>query len=382
MDHETLLAYLRSVSSLEVALKVLRAERRRYKTQRDLLCKPARIIPSELCEATPAKIRHRFKFSESANGENPITQLIGYAFLFFILSIILAFIACVLLYDVLKILPYPEPEDSTRLLWSLTALIFFVSFALFFRRTVGQTKDAWNSAKSYVEASENAIARAKADYNAALEMDQERLAYEQNLVDTVINPQIRKFSRQITRLTAKLDKLYAENIVDPNFRSLDAISGLYYYLSTGICSGLQGENGAYSKYNEDLRIDRVVKCVDRNGALVISRLDHIIENQNQMIRNQERQLDETRNLSGILKDVNRRLASISTKMTDTNQTLHRMLNSSIATERYLKEATPMLEAIRRGVDRTAYNSSVTALHSYIRLREEEGDSYFLNAPNF
>lgn len=72
-----------------------------------------------------------------------------------------------------------------------------------------------------------------------------------------------------------LDEYYEKNIIFPKYRNIVAISSLYEYLESGRCSRLDGHEGAYNIYENELRQEIIIRKLDD----VIQRLDMIADNQ-------------------------------------------------------------------------------------------------------
>lgn len=66
-----------------------------------------------------------------------------------------------------------------------------------------------------------------------------------------------------------LAELYNQNIIHPKYRSLTAISQFYEYFDTGRCTELEGPDGAYNLYENELRQNIIIDKMD----IIISQLD-------------------------------------------------------------------------------------------------------------
>lgn len=72
-----------------------------------------------------------------------------------------------------------------------------------------------------------------------------------------------------------LQDYYGLNIVHNNYRGLVPISSIYGYFDTGTCSQLKGHEGAYNKYDMELKLNCIISKLD----IVISHLEEIKQNQ-------------------------------------------------------------------------------------------------------
>lgn len=72
-----------------------------------------------------------------------------------------------------------------------------------------------------------------------------------------------------------LNTFYNKNIIFPKYRNLAAISSFYEYLQSGRCSALEGHEGAYNIFEEEIRMNTIITKLDD----IIDRLDEISSNQ-------------------------------------------------------------------------------------------------------
>lgn len=111
-------------------------------------------------------------------------------------------------------------------------------------------------------------------YNAAVEADKKRVQQEEaersRLMEIVKNATEKKKEIQQT-----LEKFYDVNVLFPKYRNLVAVCSLYEYFIAGRYSELTGPNGAYNRYEEEIRLDRIVTKLD----VIINKLDVIKANQ-------------------------------------------------------------------------------------------------------
>ena len=72
-----------------------------------------------------------------------------------------------------------------------------------------------------------------------------------------------------------LKQYYDRNILFAKYRNLIAVSSIYEYLQSGRCSTLEGYEGAYNIFENELRLNLIVTKLDD----IIYRLDSIRDNQ-------------------------------------------------------------------------------------------------------
>lgn len=82
---------------------------------------------------------------------------------------------------------------------------------------------------------------------------------------------------QNTRLV--LSKFYDANILYPKYRSLVPVTMFYEYFSSGRCNQLEGHEGAYNLYENELRLNLILGKLDD----IINRLDQIRDNQYMLV---------------------------------------------------------------------------------------------------
>ena len=70
--------------------------------------------------------------------------------------------------------------------------------------------------------------------------------------------QLTQLNDLLGKLNATRDKLYSSDIIYLKYRDLIAISTIYEYLASGRCSELEGPNGAYNLYENELRANIII----------------------------------------------------------------------------------------------------------------------------
>jgi len=107
-----------------------------------------------------------------------------------------------------------------------------------------------------------------------VQQDLQRVA-EENKRKPIIQSRIDDINRQITDTTNALKKLYAVGVVYQKYRALVPIVMFCEYLESGRCDGLEGHEGAYNIYENELRQNIIIAKLD----VVINKLDQIRQNQ-------------------------------------------------------------------------------------------------------
>ncbi len=72
-----------------------------------------------------------------------------------------------------------------------------------------------------------------------------------------------------------LQAIYQKDIIHPKYRTFAIVCSLQDYISTGICTTLEGPDGAYKLFEEHMRLDRISTKLD----VIIVQLEKIRDNQ-------------------------------------------------------------------------------------------------------
>lgn len=72
-----------------------------------------------------------------------------------------------------------------------------------------------------------------------------------------------------------LEQMYAANIIFPKYRNIIAVSSFYEYILSGRCDELEGRDGAYNIFENEVRMELIVYKMDE----IINKLDEIKEHQ-------------------------------------------------------------------------------------------------------
>ena len=77
-------------------------------------------------------------------------------------------------------------------------------------------------------------------------------------MDTAID----ELDKKCEELKLQRSQLYAMNVLHPSFQNMIAANQIREYLEMGICDELEGTNGAYALYMQDVRANRICKSID------------------------------------------------------------------------------------------------------------------------
>ena len=91
----------------------------------------------------------------------------------------------------------------------------------------------------------------------------------------VIGTELNICNKNIEETTKLLDKYYNLDLVFEKYRNLCAVSSFLEYLKSGRCETLEGSEGAYNLYENELRMNIIIDKLD----IVIEHLEQIEKNQ-------------------------------------------------------------------------------------------------------
>lgn len=111
------------------------------------------------------------------------------------------------------------------------------------------------------KAAEDSVVIAEQSYENKMRIYKEACALEEKAereMDTAID----ELNTKYEEVKKQRDKLYAMNVLHPSFQNVIAVNRIRDYLEMGICDRLEGANGAYAQYMQDVRVNRICKSVD------------------------------------------------------------------------------------------------------------------------
>ena len=112
------------------------------------------------------------------------------------------------------------------------------------------------------------------EYETSLKAEEKRLdresEYGKHLIAVSEKPE-----KQLDATEAALKKLYSINVIYPKYQNLVAIAAFCEYFEAGICTQLEGHEGAYTKFDLEVRLDKIITNLER----ILDSLDQIKNNQ-------------------------------------------------------------------------------------------------------
>ena len=152
---------------------------------------------------------------------------------------------------------------------------------------------------------------------------------EKHLLDS----EIKTAEETLKELFKCRNELYSYNIVFDKYRNIVALSTFYEYLMAGRCETLDGVNGAYNIYENEIRLNTI-----------ITKLDEIKENQF-IIYNK-------------LRDIDNSLSAL-------NNTMQKAVSSLDTISKNTSDMNVYLDNISKNTAVIAHNSAVTAYYSKV-----------------
>ena len=119
--------------------------------------------------------------------------------------------------------------------------------------------------------------RALQNYRAAVLQDSVRVENELKR-KVLLETQLKELKNMNAKTKMTLQKLYNRNIIHQKYQGLIPVCSLYGYFDTGVCTQLEGHEGAYNKYDTESRLDYIICKIDE----VLKHLEEIKNNQYQL----------------------------------------------------------------------------------------------------
>lgn len=169
------------------------------------------------------------------------------------------------------------------------------------------------------------------------------------------------------RIRNELKKLYDRNIIHEPFRSMIAVNQIYEYLYVGVCNALEGADGAYAMYYNDIRTARICGGIQELKSAMQRGLSKLMASQNTMCQllsdtnNSIRQMDASlqTKISALQSDVGRVSDGVSSLRGS-------VLDSADAANRQREEIRGIL--------------STVAHNQYVEQREKGMSTWLLRNP--
>lgn len=163
----------------------------------------------------------------------------------------------------------------------------------------------------------------------------------------LLDKEIAETEDLLKKTFAARNELYAYDIVFGKYRDVVALSSFYEYLMSGRCSSLEGAEGAYNIYENEIRADRVIAQLDT----VITSLDEIKQNQYLMYQELHRINDSLDRMNSTLSEALTSIQSMGATMD------HIAENSNVIAKNS--------DVVAKNSKVIAHNTAVTAYYSKV-----------------
>lgn len=137
---------------------------------------------------------------------------------------------------------------------------------------------------------------------------------EVNRFNAKLSEQIGAIDTHFISTENALKKLYSLDVIFPKYRTIIPVTMFCEYLESGRCEDLAGANGAYNKYEEELRLDLIIGSIkDVNSILhcVSDQLGRISNQLNRFSEQAEKMRQNQYLLYQSMQESNRQIENIS-----------------------------------------------------------------------
>ena len=194
------------------------------------------------------------------------------------------------------------------------------------------------------------------NYKAAMEIYREKKRIEDAVLQK-LDIKIQKEQATKEAIMRDLQTLYGENILHHSFRNMIAVNQIREYIEMGVCSELEGPNGAYAQYLLDIRTNRICGSIEDLKKVISSSLSQIISSQSALMKE--------------LKAVNINISNAATTLNHQFYQLSQdMLSAQSANEATLADSISRAELrlgeIGKAIDNIDHNQYVALRHTNIR----------------
>lgn len=209
-------------------------------------------------------------------------------------------------------------------------------------------------------------------YRLAKSKEEERL-YGERAIAASLRKKCDELTTANEQLRNSLAKLYDMDILHYSFRNKKAVERLYYYIDTRICYQLEGDKGAYLRYQDDLRTEAIVGAIDNFRRSVEQRLDMII-------RNQRAALAELRSVNITIQSMKEALDETNNRLYQVDQKLSSLEHQQITANDYLSHVSSTLDSVVNAQEIERMNTYAIAMNQYHSLVQHNAEDMYLVRP--
>lgn len=182
-----------------------------------------------------------------------------------------------------------------------------------------------------------------------------------------------KIDVKLDELRDKLWEYYNKGPIYQSYHNLVAVTQIYEYLASGIASELEGPNGAYAQYMNDVRAERICSDLEK----IRSDMNRGFE---RMAANQQLLCSELKSVNRALSEVNQSCYNLSSGMAATTRQLNMLaisanqMRQDVSTE--IKRLHEGLSTISEDTRLIALNSATMGLNQYLDMKARGVDAYY------
>lgn len=193
----------------------------------------------------------------------------------------------------------------------------------------------------------------------------------------MLRAQIEKLLERQRELNTKLQKLYDENGLYPDYQNSIAVAYLYKYIESGICRTLEGADGAYAQYESECRTQQITRSVEQLNRDVNLGFERVSKEHQAIysgLGESYRKLGALHNsLLGLGQEVRNMTNSLQSEVHAMSSDVLGQLNSS---QRSLELLTKRAAQIESSTRATSFNTSLIALNQYLDAKSRDVDAYY------
>lgn len=237
-------------------------------------------------------------------------------------------------------------------------------------------EDEWNSE----------IERMKQNYSAFLVAAEQANEMErQNR--RVLQENRDQLNERKNSLQKQLREWYDNGPLYPSFQNMVAVTQIFDYIASGIATELEGPNGAYSQYMNDVRTAKICDNIETLRKDLLQGFEALGEIQYMMVeelrQSNEKLVDVDNSIQFMNDDVIDYMSDLRSIAKDSNNYMNDMSGKLAAMEKNTTAIGSMTynlvgisEDIRSSSQVTALNSSMVRLNQYLDMKSRGIDGYW------
>lgn len=212
-----------------------------------------------------------------------------------------------------------------------------------------QREDEYNSAlEKGKEKLEKEIAEAKAKCEDLLKKQEEAakaakdIATPEKVKHVLLKEEIATAEELLKKFYKAQSQMYSYGILFEKYRNFVAVSSFFEYISSGRCETLEGADGAYNLYENEIRMN-----------MVIGQLNQVIESLEEIKQNQYM-------IYSAIQETNSQLSKLNSSMGSVISTLSSISADTSDMKSYMSKIADNTEVIAYNTEKTAYYAKKNA----------------------